>query len=144
MPPFVVRSSKYRHVFGTPSRKDGCFDNLKISNNPHDSNVVKVNPRFVAVNWAASGGGAFAVMPVDKPGKMNTNIPLFNGHTATVLDTEFHPFNDYVIASASEDCKIMIWNIPEGGLIENVSTPALTLSGHGRKVISLSLMFNAI
>lgn len=28
----------------------------------------------------------------------------------------------------------MIWTIPEGGPTENISTPAATLAGHGRKV----------
>ena len=50
------------------------------------------------------------------------------------MDTDFHPFNDHVIASASEDTKVMIWTIPEGGLRDSVSTPVLTLNGHGRKV----------
>lgn len=28
----------------------------------------------------------------------------------------------------------MVWSIPKGGLEQSVTTPALTLSGHGRKV----------
>lgn len=28
----------------------------------------------------------------------------------------------------------MVWKVPEGGLTENIETPLLTLSGHGRKV----------
>ena len=67
-------------------------------------------------------------------GKQTDALPLFNGHAAAVLDTDFNPFNDHVIASASEDCKVMIWKIPQKGPIENCSTPAVTLSGHGRKV----------
>ena len=65
---------------------------------------------------------------------MSDSLAVYNGHTAAVLDTDFNPFNDHVIASAAEDCKVMVWTIPEGGLIESISTPALTLSGHGRKV----------
>lgn len=61
-----VRASKYRHVFGTAHKKDLCYDNLKVSRDAHDSNLVKVNGRFVAVNWQASGGGAFAVIPIEK------------------------------------------------------------------------------
>jgi len=51
------------------------------------------------------------------------------------LDTDFHPFNDYVIASGSEDSKVMIWNIPEQyGEEQEEVAPVLKLSGHGRKV----------
>lgn len=59
---------------------------------------------------------------------------MFNGHGGAVLDTDFNPFNDYIVASAAEDCKAMVWKVPEGGLTESISTPQVTLVGHGRKV----------
>jgi len=129
-----VRASKFRHVFGTANKRELCYDNVKVSRSAHDSNIIKVNPVFMAINWEAGGGGAFAVVPLDQVGKLPVNQPLFNGHTGAVLDTDFNPFNDYVIVSASEDTTIKIWNIPEGGLTENCSTPAGTLTGHGKKV----------
>jgi coronin-1B/1C/6 len=66
-------------------------------------------------------------------GKLPENYPLYRGHTGPVLDTAFNPFNDYVVASGSEDSKVMIWNIPEeyDEDLEQV-TPVLKLSGHQR------------
>jgi WD40 repeat protein len=52
------------------------------------------------------GGGAFAVVPLEERGKLPDLIPLFKGHSAPVLDTDFNPFNDSVLASASEDGKV--------------------------------------
>jgi hypothetical protein len=49
------------------------------------------------------GGGAFAVIPLTERGKLPDLIPLFKGHSAPVLDTDFNPFNDSVIASGSDD-----------------------------------------
>lgn len=129
-----VRASKFRHIFGTAAKRELCYDNVKVSRSAHDSNIIKVNPLFMAINWESGGGGAFAVVPLDQVGKLPINQPLFNGHTGAVLDTDFNPFNDYVIVSASEDCTIKIWNIPEGGLLEHCATPAGTLTGHGKKV----------
>ncbi|KAI9139726.1 hypothetical protein BKA69DRAFT_1083913 [Paraphysoderma sedebokerense] len=129
-----VRASKYRHVFGTPFKREVCYDNVKVSSSAWDTNLVKVNPTFVSINWNSGGGGAFAVVPLGTNGKLSDNLPLFNGHTATVLDTDFHPFNDHVIASGAEDCKVMIWKVPEGGLTDHCSTPTVTLNGHQRKV----------
>jgi WD40 repeat protein len=128
-----VRASKYRHVFGTASKREGCYDNLKVTRSAHDSNQLQANPLFFSLNWEAAGGGAFCVWPLDKLGKLPADVPLMVGHTNTVLDTDFNPYNDYIVASGSEDCKVMIWSIPEGGPTENVS-PLLTLNGHGRKV----------
>ncbi|RKO98967.1 hypothetical protein CXG81DRAFT_15211 [Caulochytrium protostelioides] len=129
-----VRASKFRHVYGTAAKRDQCYDNLKISRNAWDTNLVKANPLFIGVQLEASGGGAFAVIPHGQTGKLSDSLPAFNGHSAAVLDIDFNPFNDRVVASASEDTRAMVWTIPKAGLTESVSTPALTLSGHGRKV----------
>jgi len=40
-------------------------------------------------------------------GKLPDLIPLFKGHAGPVLDTDFNPFNDSVLASASEDGKVI-------------------------------------
>jgi coronin-1B/1C/6 len=50
---------------------------------------VKANPEYLAVNWEASGGGAFAVIPLNEKGRLPEQIPLFRGHTAPVLDTDW-------------------------------------------------------
>ncbi|KAI8958970.1 DUF1900-domain-containing protein [Daldinia sp. FL1419] len=135
-----VRASKYRHVFGKSTRKEFCYDNIRISRNAWDTNLVKVNPEYLSVNWEASGGGAFAVIPLGEKGKLPDVIPLFRGHTAAVLDTDWNPFNDRLIASASEDGKIMIWEVPQGfTLFTDAEEPAdvapvSKLTGHSRKV----------
>ncbi|KAI8903340.1 hypothetical protein EDD86DRAFT_195861 [Gorgonomyces haynaldii] len=129
-----VRASKYRHVYGTQPTRDQCYDNLKVSRSAWDTNLVSANPLFIAVNLEAGGGGAFAVIPHATVGKLPEGSPVVNGHSAAVLDTDFNPFNDHIVASASEDCKAMIWSIPEGGLKESLSVPTITLAGHGRKV----------
>lgn len=44
------------------------------------------------MNWDASGGGAFAVIPVEERGRVPDKIPLFRGHTAVVLDTDWYAY----------------------------------------------------
>jgi len=135
-----VRASKYRHVFGKSTRKESCYDNLHISRNAWDTNLVKANPEYLAVNWEASGGGAFAVIPVNEKGRLPEQIPLFRGHTAPVLDTDWNPFNDHIIASGSDDGKVFIWQVPQGfTLYSDAEEPAdvapmSKLTGHSRKV----------
>jgi coronin-1B/1C/6 len=53
-------------------------------------------------------GGAFCVIPLQSAGKQPDNMPVFNGHGAAVVDTCFNPFNNHIIASASEDCKVYL------------------------------------
>lgn len=106
-----VRPSKYRHVYGTAAKKEGCLDNVKVSNNAWDTNLVSTNGKYVALNWNASGGGAFAVMPIDRPGKFPDIYPLCRGHTATVLDTAWSPFHENIVVSGSDDGTLGVWKI---------------------------------
>ncbi|KAL2008432.1 hypothetical protein VTN00DRAFT_6626 [Thermoascus crustaceus] len=137
-----VRSSKYRHVFGRPTRKEQCYDNVRVSRNAWDTNLIKVNPKYLAINWESGGGGAFGVIPLHERGKLPERIPLFRGHTAVVLDTDWNPFNDDLIASCSDDGKVFLWRVPENFTvtpdipadeIQDVN-PVGKLSGHPRKV----------
>ncbi|ERS99923.1 hypothetical protein HMPREF1624_03292 [Sporothrix schenckii ATCC 58251] len=135
-----VRASKYRHVFGKPTRKEFCYDNLHVSRNAWDTNLVKANPEYLSVNWESSGGGAFAVIPVNERGKIPDQIPLFRGHTAAVLDTDWNPFNDRIVASASDDARVFVWQVPDNFTLHTDAeeivdvTPVSKLQGHSRKV----------
>ena len=99
---------------------------------------MKANPKYLAVNWEASGGGAFAVIPLEERGKLPEQLPLFRGHTAAVLDTDWNPFNDNIIASGSDDGKVFLWEVPDGfTLLTDAEeppdvSPVGKLSGHSR------------
>ncbi|KAI0461917.1 hypothetical protein LJB42_004521 [Komagataella kurtzmanii] len=138
-----VRASKYRHVFGQPAKKELCYENIKVTKNAWDSNLIKTNGKYLSVNWDASGGGAFAVIPLKEVGKAPDQVPLFRGHTAAVLDTDWNPFNDSQLVSSSDDGKISVWEVPEDYSFFNYVdengdpkdiTPIKKLSGHTRKV----------
>lgn len=57
-----VRSSKFRHVFGTAAKSEKCFQDVKISKGPHESNMSSVNCKFLAVVLEVQGGGSFLVL----------------------------------------------------------------------------------
>lgn len=130
----IVRQSKYRHVFGSVAKKEDCYDELRITRSAWDSNLIAASTTNFAVCLEAAGGGSFAIVDYKKTGKWDANQPIVTGHKAPVLDLDFNPFNDSLVASVSEDCTCKIWGVPEGGLTENLSNPLQTLSGHKRKV----------
>uniref|UniRef100_A0AAR2KNI8 Coronin n=1 Tax=Pygocentrus nattereri TaxID=42514 RepID=A0AAR2KNI8_PYGNA len=134
----VVRTSKFRHVFGQAVKADQCYDDIRISQMTWDSNFCSVNPKFVAMIVEASGGGAFIVLPLSKTGRIDMSYPNVCGHTGPVLDIEWCPHNDNIIASGSEDCSVMIWEIPEGGLTQPLKDPVVKLDGHSKRVGILS------
>uniref|UniRef100_A0A8C0X4K1 Coronin n=1 Tax=Castor canadensis TaxID=51338 RepID=A0A8C0X4K1_CASCN len=130
----VVRQSKFRHVFGQAVKNDQCYDDIRVSRVTWDSSFCAVNPRFVAIIIEASGGGAFLVLPLHKTGRIDKSYPTVCGHTGPVLDIDWCPHNDQVIASGSEDCTVMVWQIPESGLTLSLTEPVVILEGHSKRV----------
>ncbi|XP_054027862.1 coronin-1B [Dryobates pubescens] len=130
----VVRQSKFRHVFGQPVKTEQCYDDIRVSRVTWDSTFCAVNPAFLAIIVEASGGGAFLVLPLHKTGRIDKSYPTVCGHTGPVLDIDWCPHNDHVIASGSEDCTVMVWQIPENGLSQPLTEPVVVLEGHSKRV----------
>ena len=55
---------------------------------------------------ATASGGPF-------PYKLPDTLPLARSHTAAVLDTEWSPHSDSIVASGGEDGNVMIWKVDD-------------------------------
>lgn len=130
----VVRSSKFRHVYGQALKREQCYDNIRVSKSSWDSTFCAVNPKFLAIIVESAGGGAFIVLPHNKVGRLSPDHPLVGGHKGPVLDIAWCPHNDNVIASGSEDCVVKVWQIPDGGLSRTLTEPVVDLVFHQRRV----------
>lgn len=134
----IVRFSKFRHVYGTPAKPEGQYTDVRVTKTSWDSNFCAVNPKFVAIVVEGAGGGPFLVLPLGKTGRLANAHPLVDGHTNPVLDLAWCPFNDNVIASASEDCTVRIWMIPDEGLKESLREEVVKLVRHEKRVVLVS------
>ena len=86
----VVRSSKFRHVYGTSLKREQCYDNIRVSKSSWDSTFCAVNPKFLAIIVESAGGGAFIVLPHSK------------------VDY-FFMYLGYKLLVWQESCKLEIW-----------------------------------
>ncbi|KAK7087471.1 coronin-1C-like isoform X2 [Littorina saxatilis] len=129
-----MRKSKFRHVFGKPEKRDQCYDGLRITKTSWESTYCAVNPKFVAIITEAAGGGSFIVLPLAKVGRVPIDCPAVAGHKGAVLDVQWCPHNDNVVASASDDCTVKVWQIPDSGLVTNLSEPVVDLFAHQKRV----------
>lgn len=132
----IVRQSKFRHVFGEPVKPELQYSDLDLSPTTGDHNYVRGNTKFFSVA-VRGGGGPVQVIPYTLTGKLPRGYPTINGHTAAVYDTAWNPFNEHQLATGSDDSTVKVWQIPEGGLTENMKDPLVTLSGHGKPVTLL-------
>ncbi|KAM3573332.1 hypothetical protein VYU27_004691 [Nannochloropsis oceanica] len=134
-----VRASKYRHVYVQSPRTGEAYSNIRLSTAVGEQNYIKANPKYFAVALSG-GGGPFTCISYENKGPLPIAPPVFSGHTSNVLDFDFSPFHDHLIASASEDTSVKLWGIPEGGMVgnqaqkTNISTPLIDLRAHERKV----------
>lgn len=75
---------------------------MRVTRSAWDANFVKANTKYIAVAWEG-GGGPVAVIRHEDSGKLSqANPPLLSGHKRPVLDFDWHPFNEQLLASVSE------------------------------------------
>jgi len=127
-----VRQSSFRHVFGTPAKPEGQFTGINPACNG-DGDFICGNDKFLAYA-SAGGGGPVVVLPLSKPGRLGAKLPTVSVHKAAVLDHQFHPFVQTLLATAGEDGYVKVTQIPDEGLTETVEKAVVTLEGHSKKV----------
>jgi coronin-1B/1C/6 len=130
------KSSLFTQIFATAAAPDEVCDNLRSSYVTGEQSYIKASARFFATGLRGARG-PFAVLPLGKAGKCEADMPIVAGHTAPVLDFDFNPFDDCLLASASEDQTVKVWRIPEEGLTATMNEPVADLRGHDKKVILL-------
>lgn len=90
----VVRSSKFRHVYGQALKREQCYDNIRVSKSSWDSTFCAVNPKFLAIIVESAGGGAFIVLPHNKVREL-------------FMAKSFNPFNSRWISKIEETFNIL-------------------------------------
>jgi len=128
----LPRRSKYRHVFADQPKNEDCWNGIKLTNESWDSNYCAVNPKYIAISWDVGGGGAVGVLNINAPGKLQ-DVPLLSGHKGAVLDLDWSPFDDNLLATSSNDATVKVWLIGSGGPVDTDQS-AQDLTGHTRKV----------
>lgn len=112
-----------------------------------DQQYVKASTKYFCVGMAG-GGGSMVVGRLDRPGRFESgSSPIVTGHSGAVMDMDWSPFDDSMLATASEDTTIKVWSIPEDweptdekGVAKagkDLSESLIDLKGHQKKVTLL-------
>jgi len=131
----VVRTSRYRHLFGTPVQAIENISAIKVGQAQTESTVLKANATFYALPWYTSG--SVVVLPTGQKGAVSTETPLILHDETTINDLEFSPFNDHLLATACQNGQINLWTIPQGGLTQNITSPSTKLTNGETRVLSV-------
>ncbi|KAH8396307.1 hypothetical protein KR222_007695 [Zaprionus bogoriensis] len=127
------KASKYKNASPIVPKAEACVREICVGSYQTYGNNIAASAAFMAFNWEHSGSSV-AVLPLDDCGRKSKTMPLLHGHTDTVTDLKFSPFHDGLLATASQDCLVKIWHIPEKGLEQSLSDPEAVFSQKQRRV----------
>ncbi|XP_034490878.1 coronin-7 isoform X1 [Drosophila innubila] len=127
------KASKYKNAAPIVPKAEACVREICVGSYQTYGNNIAASGAFMAFNWEHSGSSV-AVLPLDDCGRKSKTMPLLHGHTDTVTDLKFSPFHDGLLATASQDCLVKIWHIPEKGLEQSLSDPEAVFSHKQRRV----------
>ena len=125
------RTSKYKSIVG--EEKSNKFTNINLVSEVTEGKLIACNGSFIAASWNSTAGSV-AILNTHFPSNVKFNCPVLRGHKYSVFDLEFSPLKDTLLATASDDATVKLWDIPPEGLTENLNKDLLTYSGHTRRV----------
>ncbi|SCN63760.1 coronin, putative [Plasmodium chabaudi chabaudi] len=111
-----------------------AFDDLQICTRITESCGIACSSEYIATPWQVQGGGVIGVIKLEN---MYRNPPVYKlkGHTSNILDIQFNPCYNEVIASSSEDMSIRIWEVcNKEDKSEEIKKSLCILNGHKKKV----------
>ena len=133
VPKNIVRASKFRHIHGKENKKEEWVTNLRIDDNfSVESSSIAASDTLFAVPWTGAGG-QIGVFPLSHEGRIGVDAPTIC-QTSSFNCFEFAPFNANLLATASDDGRVGLWEIPSTGLEANLEEPSMVLEGHRHRV----------
>ena len=132
-------TSKYRNVYGAPQKDK--FTDLRMAEITSEGSLLAINQSFLAVSWQGVGG-CVGVFNPNTPSRIATEIPVLRGHSSYVSELKFNPFRPNMLATGSDDTTVKLWELPEGGITEDMENDVQTFKGHQRKIVNVA--FNPV
>jgi len=126
-------TSKFRHIYGEAARQKDQYSDIKGALTSGESQYIKANSKF----WAygkSTGGAPLFIRKLSDVGRSQLGAKYISTHKGRLIDFDFHPFIDTLVATASDDCKVNINAFPADGLTDNVTSPEISITGHKKKV----------
>jgi len=129
------RTTKFKHFKGSTMAKSMHFENLKnlSKSSATECDIIHANTDRVAIPLTGPGG-KIAVFETTKTGRLPDGVLPSVINTSTVLDFAWDPFDTSRLVCSTEEGTLNIWNIPEGGLVQQVNEPDGQIVAHGEKV----------
>jgi len=90
--------------------KERSYFDLKPCKAQNDGHEIACSELFWATAYAG-GGGPVYVSRHESVGRIEQDCTLVNGHSSAVSDIAFSPFQPNLMATASQDCSVKLWQV---------------------------------
>ena len=107
----------YRNLFGDESRYK--YHHMDLCRANTDGYKMAINNKFMALTWNYDRGG-IAIFDPNEYSYGKPDQKLLKGHSGKIFDIKFSPYRTDLLASASDDCTVKLWQIPKEGLTQDI------------------------
>ncbi|KAK3780932.1 hypothetical protein RRG08_052087 [Elysia crispata] len=128
--------SKYKNASPKfPKREEQILDLPVTDITQSCGNHIKASCIYMVFNIDSSGGGNLGFLPLSASGRQS-NVPTIHAHGDFVTDFDFSPFDDYLLATGSQDNQVSLWLLPDENdtSVTSISQPVVSLPVFERRV----------
>ncbi|CAG5115886.1 unnamed protein product, partial [Candidula unifasciata] len=129
------KASKYKNASPKFPKKEEIITELPVTDVTQScGNHIKASCVYSAFNIDSAGGGNVGFLPHSAIGRQGASLPVIYAHGDFVTDLDFSPFDDYLLATGSQDNKVNLWLLPDENNVCSLSDPVTTLPAFPRRV----------
>ena len=114
-----------------------CF----LSKLKTEGRLISMNEKYLAMLWVDKG--EIVIVNSSKTCIINEDSPRIKQPKNNMLDIEFSPFDNHLLASTNDNNSVLLWKIPEEGINENIINEKQIYKKHKSNKVN-HLNFNPI
>ena len=114
-----------------------CF----LSKFKTEGRLISMNEKYLAMLW--KNMGEIVIVNSSKPCIIHEDRPRIKGPKNNILDLEFSPFDNHLLASANDNNSVLLWKIPEEGINEDIINEKQIYQNHKNNKVNF-VNFNPI
>jgi len=107
-----------------------CF----LSNFKIESRLIATNEKYLAMLW--ENKGEIVIANSSNPYSINEDCPRIKDPKNNMLDLEFSPFDNHLLASTNDNNSVLLWKIPEEGINEDITNENQIYKKHKDKKVN--------
>ena len=100
-----MNSFKIKKLEGTDRKEK--FTNCSLVSPAESNRLIAVNKKFLAMSLL--NDRKIIIVDSSKPSKINEQQPHLRKSSYKILDLEFSPFNNNILASSTLDRSVLLW-----------------------------------